>query len=60
GLSGHALNLPDGSVEVLACGPAPALDELEVWLQEGPPGARVTGVEARPAEPQSLEGFRTG
>ena len=60
GLKGHALNLPDGTVEVLACGSAAALDELEVWLHEGPPGARVAAVEARPAEPKSLEGFRTG
>ncbi len=60
GLTGHALNLPDGNVEVLACGPVAALDELELWLHEGPPGARVTAVEARPAEPGSLQGFRTG
>lgn len=44
GLTGHAHNLPDGRVEVLACGPAAALDELEAWLWEGPSHARVESV----------------
>jgi acylphosphatase len=43
-LTGYAMNLPDGSVEVLACGDTVALDELERWLHHGPPAARVTGV----------------
>lgn len=60
GLAGHAINLPDGSVEVLAAGPATALDRLEEWLHEGPPAARVAGVEARPADAPALSGFRTG
>jgi acylphosphatase len=44
GLTGHAKNLPDGSVEVLACGDAAALGELESWLRRGPPAARVDEV----------------
>ena len=44
GLTGYAKNLPDGSVEVLACGTLPALDELERWLHAGPPAARVDAV----------------
>ncbi|MGH8091433.1 MAG: acylphosphatase [Rudaea sp.] len=44
GLTGHAKNLPDGSVEVLACGDAVALDELESWLRRGPSAARVDAV----------------
>ncbi|MBU6198225.1 MAG: acylphosphatase [Xanthomonadaceae bacterium] len=44
GLTGYAKNLPDGSVEVLACGAAVALDELERWLHAGPPAARVDAV----------------
>ena len=39
GVSGHALNLPDGRVEVLAVGDGPALARLETWLHEGPPRA---------------------
>jgi len=44
GLTGYAKNLSDGSVEVLACGDSTALDELQRWLQVGPPAARVQNV----------------
>ena len=44
GLTGHAKNLVDGSVEVLACGDAAALDDLQRWLGRGPPAARVDTV----------------
>ena len=45
GMRGHAKNLPDGRVEVLAEGDASALDALERWLHVGPPMARVESVE---------------
>ncbi len=60
GLAGHAINLPDGNVEVLATGPAAALDELEQWLHVGPPVARVTQVEVRMVEVTAVAGFRIG
>ena len=41
GLSGHARNLADGSVEVIAVGEGDAIDALERWLHVGPPLARV-------------------
>ena len=41
GLTGHARNLPDGRVEVVACGSPAALAELAQWLRHGPPAARV-------------------
>jgi len=44
GVSGHARNLPDGRVEVLACGEAEAVAALCEWLRLGPPHARVTDV----------------
>jgi acylphosphatase len=44
GLRGYTRNLPDGSVEVIAHGAAPALDDLRLWLQRGPRGARVEAV----------------
>ena len=44
-LTGHAINLPDGDVEVLACGAGVAIDQLLQWLRQGPPLASVTGVE---------------
>jgi acylphosphatase len=45
GLTGHARNLPDGRVEVVAHGEAEALDTLERWLWQGPPAAKVDRVE---------------
>ena len=60
GLSGHARNLPDGSVEVLACGPAHALEALRDWLGRGPPAARVVSVACETVEVAAPEGFTTG
>jgi acylphosphatase len=60
GITGHAVNLDDGNVEVFACGETVALDELSEWLSRGPPMAVVTEVDDRPAEWQSLDSFRTG
>jgi acylphosphatase len=47
GIRGHALNLPDGRVEVLAVGPPSAIEEFGRWLRRGPPSARVDSVESR-------------
>jgi acylphosphatase len=47
GITGHAINLADGDVEVLACGPAAALEALYEWLHEGPELAKVGRVESR-------------
>ena len=44
GLTGYAKNLPDGRVEVIACGDETALAALESWLWRGPPLARVDAV----------------
>lgn len=61
GLAGHALNLPDGSVEVLACGAPAAVARLRRWLANGPPAARVERVECVPADPDEVPaGFITG
>ncbi len=45
GLAGYARNLPDGRVEVVACGDPQAITELLGWLQRGPALARVDSVE---------------
>src|SRR5690625_1999521 len=60
GLSGRAINLPDGRVEVVAAGPAAALGALEEWLQTGPPAARVDRVEQVSAPARVASGFMTG
>jgi acylphosphatase len=63
-ITGHAINLPDGGVEVLAYGSVAALDELAAWLKSGPPLAQVAAVEvAVPKQGDSNgvpEHFRTG
>lgn len=58
GISGHAINLDNGAVEVLASGPESALAELENWLQNGPPLASVESVAAEPADVAVPDGFR--
>ncbi|MCA1779486.1 MAG: acylphosphatase [Xanthomonadaceae bacterium] len=60
GLTGHALNLDDGRVEVLACGEVGALDTLGQWLEFGPPQARVQNVETQTAEGPPPAHFTTG
>jgi acylphosphatase len=45
GLVGHARNLPDGSVEVLAVGSPAELAKLRAWLRVGPTAARVASVD---------------
>ena len=60
GITGHAINLDNGSVEVLACGSSEALDTLGRWLHQGPPLARVSGVEVSPASYRELSDFRIG
>jgi acylphosphatase len=54
GVTGYARNLPDGRVEVLACGPAEAVESLCHWLWEGPPAAHVTAVDVETVAPGSL------
>ncbi len=46
GITGWVRNRYDYTVEVLAEGERPALEALLRFLQDGPPGARVTDVEA--------------
>lgn len=44
GIHGYARNLPDGSVEVVACGKKDTVQTLYLWLWQGPPQARVDAV----------------
>ncbi len=59
GITGYAKNLPDGDVEVLACGEPAALDKLAIWLHEGPRMAQVVDVIEHAAEHEVLAEFRT-
>lgn len=58
GLSGWVRNMDDGRVEVLACGPASALQKLEAWLWLGPGNARVENVDTRAEAPADYDGFQ--
>lgn len=60
GITGHAKNRADGSVEVVASGTQAALDELDGWLHHGPPAARVDAVTREVLPEQVLRGFVTG
>jgi acylphosphatase len=60
GLRGHARNLADGRVEVVATGADEAIEVLAQWLRHGPPMARVADVERSVAEDGSTsDGFTT-
>ncbi|HVO47989.1 MAG TPA: acylphosphatase [Steroidobacteraceae bacterium] len=50
GIRGHALNLPDGRVEVIAFGAESALEEFVRRLWAGSSASRVTSVEIIAAE----------
>jgi acylphosphatase len=57
GLRGWVRNLPDGQVEVIACGEESRLKELERWLWQGPSRARVAKVTARETALEAFTGF---
>lgn len=62
GVRGHARNLPDGRVEVLACGEAAAVRVFIEWLWEGSAASRVVAVEVGDSpehEARPPEGFHT-
>lgn len=52
GLEGWVRNLPDGSVELEAQGPADEVQALLDWCRRGPPQAEVTAVIVRDATPE--------
>lgn len=45
GLGGWVRNRRDGRVEVLICGPHPAVASMLNWLRVGPPSAHVKSIE---------------
>ena len=59
-IRGYAINCPDGSVEVLACGEAEALDNLAEWLRHGPPMSQVRSVTDTAFDGDCPERFSTG
>jgi acylphosphatase len=59
-ITGHAINLSNGDVEVLACGESGAINELAAWLAEGPRMASVAEVSSENAEVVESTSFVTG
>ncbi len=58
GLAGWVRNLPDGRVELFAEGPKGKIGELIEWCRQGPPFARVTGIEKQWREPEGFKDFK--
>ncbi len=56
-LDGWVRNLPGGQVEVLLEGEEGQVQELAVWLEQGPPQARVDTLELSPQPVQGITGF---
>lgn len=50
GVTGHAINLPDGRVEVMLCGTEQALSDMVDVLHQGPHFAQVAGVDVERIE----------
>jgi acylphosphatase len=59
-LSGKAINLPDGRVEVLVFGGESEIEKMAAWLRRGPTMARVDQVTEETVEHTGLTGFVTG
>lgn len=57
GVTGHAKNLTDGSVEVVLCGEGEAVNTVVEWLWKGPPNARVTHIELEGIEWRDHDAF---
>jgi acylphosphatase len=51
GLTGIAKNLPDGRVEVLACGEQASVEQFVAWLWEGSQASNVTDVATTEEDP---------
>lgn len=58
-VTGHAKNLDNGSVEVIACGAAANVAALIEWLWEGPRMARVDAVEVEDIDVEAPKNFVT-
>ena len=57
GVAGWARNRGDGAVEAVLEGAPEAVETVVGWSREGPPRARVAGVEVHDENPEGLTGF---
>lgn len=59
GLTGYARNLPDGRVEVLACGTPDRVAQLGEWLWEGSRASAVQDVRSEETDEAAPPAFTT-
>jgi acylphosphatase len=57
GVAGWVRNLPDGRVEAVFEGEAAAVVAMIAWCSDGPPAARVDGVDVVSEHPLGATGF---
>lgn len=57
GLAGWVRNRADGSVEILASGPADAIETFVAQCRQGPPAARVDSIERKTEPVSNQAGF---
>lgn len=60
GITGYARNMPDGRLEVLACGQKGQLDDFCAWLSKGPSNADVSNVSCQPVDVIPPRDFSVG
>ena len=58
GVGGWVRNRPDGLVEAWFEGARAGVEQMVAWCRQGPPGARVTGVEVTWETPAGETRFR--
>jgi acylphosphatase len=59
GLTGWAKNMPDGSVEVIACGDEEQIQSFLTWLKKGSDNAEVEEMIYEEINYQEFEDFKT-
>ncbi len=58
GVGGFIRNLPDGRVEAAFEGDSQSVDAVVEWCRQGPPAARVRGVDVSEETPTGEQDFR--
>lgn len=58
GVTGWVKNIPDGRVELIACGDQQLVNELIEWLWEGSRSSNVTSVETKFVDYTDFESFK--
>jgi len=59
-ITGYAINLANGDVEILACGDDENIKKLSGWLKIGPANAKVTQVDCEIYSGNIPDDFQTG